>query len=83
VYNLFYFIIDVGKLQWIPRRDNVDTVDIDQHGHNFGACLMVHEDTLACNDVIRTIAIGARAASCGTYSFQPCHAMFDHDRAFF
>jgi hypothetical protein len=78
VYNLYYFIIDVGKLQWIPCRDTTGTVDIDQHGHIFGACLKLHEDKLACNDVIQANAIGTRAASRGKYSFQPCHAMFDH-----
>ena len=59
------------------------TVDIDQHGHIFGACLKSHEDTLSCNDVLHGISMAACASSNDTYTNKPVRDIFYHAWAFY
>jgi len=54
------------------------TVDMDQRGHIFGACLKPHEDTLSCNDILHAVSIDTLASSDNVLSYKPCHAIFDH-----
>ena len=54
------------------------TVDIDQRGYIFGACLKSHEDTLSCNDILHAVSIVALASFDKVLTYKPCHGIFNH-----
>ena len=58
------------------------TLDMDQRGHIFGACLKSHEDSVSCNDVLHAVSIAALASSGNVFNYKPRHAIFDHACAF-